>query len=658
MATLDLGKIKFTWKAAYSGVTAYEKDDVVSYGGNVYICKLAATNILPTNTTYWDVMVQGVNILTTLGDLATHNGTSTVRFGLGPAGQVLTASPSGIIWAPASGWRGQTPLQNITRQWVFPSGYLGGSNIPWLGEVGMGPSTSNLRIACGLPNPRLGPRTAPRGGYNQVGISMYLNDQYEVVARGTTEYGLVGKYAHTHNHANTTVHMSFSGEFGLLESNDHFVQIHLAGAAGAAMALTKNGDVFFMGYNGYGLAGAGHTTDVYAWTKIPYLGPGASVSGLSCRIIGLWISQELNGQQGSLCTAFAIDENYRLWSWGYNGQGECGIGNTTTPQTTPQLVTGLPNCQMIHARPGAVMGVDNVGQLFTWGLGNNGWHGLGSTSAFTSPQVVSGMTNVYDIECHAGSHFTSAWTRQHQSYVLKSNGELFGAGYNGVGQLGNGSTTDSSSYVRCNPTLTFSTFLVNGNSNNVTVYGIGGTPGSSNNRLYGWGYNGTTQLGNNSTTNSSAAVQPDAICDTTRNRTFTYINAVTSNSDRVFPRDNIVKIWPYNYSQTQHGIFAQDNLGRVYFIGAGANFGTYRNDNAGITYSRPVLMPGPWSSEDGAVGTDFTVYNVYESGYNYGSVTNNLLQTSDGRIWHLGNNSEGEFSSDLGFNGRWMVLNP
>ena len=91
MATLDLGKIKFTWKSAYSGATAYEKDDVVSYNGNSYVCKLATTaGTLPTNTTYWDVMAQGAGLATTLGDLITHNGTAAVRFGIGAAGQVLS----------------------------------------------------------------------------------------------------------------------------------------------------------------------------------------------------------------------------------------------------------------------------------------------------------------------------------------------------------------------------------------------------------------------------------------------------------------------------------------------------------------------------------------------------------------------------------------
>ena len=52
MATVNLGSIKFKWKGTYSGATAYTVDDVVEYNGSSYICKLASTGNLPTNTTY------------------------------------------------------------------------------------------------------------------------------------------------------------------------------------------------------------------------------------------------------------------------------------------------------------------------------------------------------------------------------------------------------------------------------------------------------------------------------------------------------------------------------------------------------------------------------------------------------------------------------
>jgi hypothetical protein len=45
------------WMGAYSGATAYSPYDVVSYNGSSYICILASTGNLPTNTTYWNLVV-------------------------------------------------------------------------------------------------------------------------------------------------------------------------------------------------------------------------------------------------------------------------------------------------------------------------------------------------------------------------------------------------------------------------------------------------------------------------------------------------------------------------------------------------------------------------------------------------------------------------
>jgi len=655
MATLDLGKIRFTWKSAYSGATAYEKDDVVSYNGNAYVCKLASTGNVPTNTTYWDLMVQGMNVLTTLGDLATYNGTATVRFGIGANGQVLTASASGLAWAPPSGFQGNAVYVNTTRPWIAGPNLVGTGNEPWLGD----PIAGNLRIATGMPNPRLGPRAWSRQGYTRGGVANFLNDKFEYIARGTTEYGLVGKYAHSHNHANLTSFMAFSGEFGLMRAGDYFVQIHHCSASGSMVALTKDGDVFFLGYNGQGLAGAGHTTDVYAWTKVPYLGPDASVGGLSCKIIGLTTSLDCNGSQADNNTIYAIDSSYRLWAWGYNGNGECGIGNTVSPQTTPQLVSALPNVRMIHARPRLVMAVNNLGQLYTWGVNDQGQLGLGNTTNYTSPQAVSGATSVYDIESNASSYYSAGWYNYGCSYYMKNNGELYGTGYNNNGNLGNGNTTNQTAFVRCGTSQTFAEFHVNGNGEQKCVAAIGGTPGSPNGQFWSWGYNGEGQTGDGTTTSYSTPTRPSTVCDQTRNRSFTYVNGVTTNSDRVFPRDNIVKIFPWTYEHAGTGWHVQDSTGRMYHMGRGTNFGTYRTDNGNISYTRPVIMPGPWCSEDGNTGlTDVSIVGFRNMGYPQGSLTNNYMLLSDGRVLYQGNNDEGQFSSDTGWNGRYMVMNP
>ena len=110
MATVNLGLIKFRWQGAYAGGTAYVKDDVVSYNGSSYVCILASTGNLPTNTTYWNVMSQAGTDITSLsglaqGDILYYNGTDWVRLGAGTSGQVLQTNGTGAnpSWVDASG---------------------------------------------------------------------------------------------------------------------------------------------------------------------------------------------------------------------------------------------------------------------------------------------------------------------------------------------------------------------------------------------------------------------------------------------------------------------------------------------------------------------------------------------------------------------------
>jgi len=89
------------------------------------------------------------------------------------------------------------------------------------------------------------------------------------------------------------------------------------------------------------------------------------------------------------------------------------------------------------------------------------------------------------------------------------------------------------------------------------------------------------------------------------------------------------------------------------------NFGSYRSDNTTIAYARPILLPGPWSSEDGhATLADVTIVGHRNAAYPYSPGFCQQLLLSDGRVLMMSSNSEAEFSSDTGFNGRYMVMNP
>ena len=96
MATVNLGSLKFNWKGTYNGSTPYAIDDVVEYNGSSYICILASTGNLPTNTTYFQPMAtkgtDGTDVgttLTTQGDILYRDGSGLQRLPKGTANQVL-----------------------------------------------------------------------------------------------------------------------------------------------------------------------------------------------------------------------------------------------------------------------------------------------------------------------------------------------------------------------------------------------------------------------------------------------------------------------------------------------------------------------------------------------------------------------------------------
>lgn len=81
---IDLGKLRFHFAGAYDASTTYEVNDIVKYGGNVYAYTYAlkTSNNLPTDNTYWALMIEGFKfegVYATgtayqIGDGVTHGG--------------------------------------------------------------------------------------------------------------------------------------------------------------------------------------------------------------------------------------------------------------------------------------------------------------------------------------------------------------------------------------------------------------------------------------------------------------------------------------------------------------------------------------------------------------------------------------------------------
>lgn len=105
---LDLGKLRFNWKGVFNNTVEYSYNDIVKYGANLYAYKASAatTGFIPTNTTYWVLVTEGIvwrgtytaNDIYFKNDLVT-DGTSTYIVTTGhtapnPAGALPNANTS------------------------------------------------------------------------------------------------------------------------------------------------------------------------------------------------------------------------------------------------------------------------------------------------------------------------------------------------------------------------------------------------------------------------------------------------------------------------------------------------------------------------------------------------------------------------------------
>lgn len=58
MAKQILGRVSIRLKGEYNSTTDYEKLDIVSYNGSSYACLKDCVGVLPTDTTYWQVLAE------------------------------------------------------------------------------------------------------------------------------------------------------------------------------------------------------------------------------------------------------------------------------------------------------------------------------------------------------------------------------------------------------------------------------------------------------------------------------------------------------------------------------------------------------------------------------------------------------------------------
>jgi len=244
-----------------------------------------------------------------------------------------------------------------------------------------------------------------------------------------------------------------------------------------SLALMSDGTVKAWGYNSYGELGMGNTTPYYTPTTIPGL------TGVKAVVAGY-------------LSSYAIMSDGSVKSWGNNAYGQLGNGSTSTV-LTPTTIPGLASVKQLAIGIYHAVALINDGTVKTWGYGNFGQLGTGSNASYYSPTQVTGLTDVKQVSAGYYSLF-----------ALLNDGTAKAWGNSDNGELG------TSIYGTYNYTpITISNLsgirmLISGSRSRHSIALM------NDGSVKSWGYNGSGQLGNGSTSNSpTPGTVPSLICD-------------------------------------------------------------------------------------------------------------------------------------------------
>jgi alpha-tubulin suppressor-like RCC1 family protein len=173
------------------------------------------------------------------------------------------------------------------------------------------------------------------------------------------------------------------------------------------VALKSDGTLWACGRNNFGQLGDGTSTDRHTFVSIM---PAVS---------------DWSGVAAGYYHSIAVRQNGTLWGWGRNNYGQIGDSTTTNKNVPTQEALGDTDWETVASGYNHSLALKNDGSLWGWGYNNYAMIGDGTrTSRSTPTQEASSATDWVALD---GGNY--------HSLALKSDGTLWGWGYNNYGQL-------------------------------------------------------------------------------------------------------------------------------------------------------------------------------------------------------------------------------
>ena len=348
-------------------------------------------------------------------------------------------------------------------------------------------------------------------------------------------------------------------------------------------AILTTGKVKCWGRNNYGQLGLGdlinRKTDAQMGDNLPFVSLGTNRT-----------ATDISAGMYHTC---ALLDNNTVKCWGLAANGQLGYGNTTNQGTTGSqmgdalgsvdLGTGRTAVQIVVGSYHSCAILDNA-SLKCWGYNANGQLGVGSTTQYGSAANQMG-TNLPTISLGTGRTATAIGAGDQTTCAVLDNGSLKCWGRNNVGQLGQGSTAtigsaanqmgDNLAAINLNTAATVSRITVGGN-HTCAVMSDGAL------RCFGYGANG--RLGSGGTGNiGTTAAQMSGLAAVVLPTGKTAVSVMANDRTTcAILSDQTLRCFGYNGYGTV-GIGTVTDWGTT---------STQMGDNLGVTYSVVTGRPG------------------------------------------------------------------
>ena len=444
----------------------------------------------------------------------------------------------------------------------------------------------------------------------------------------------------------------------------------ISAGAFTLFALRTDGNLFGWGYNGQGQSGTGVAGGLIT-------SPTVVTGGKLWRsVCGGWLH------------AMAIRDNGELWVWGNNQEGNFGNGASGTISATPIQVAALSNVMSMGAGYFHSLAITANGSFYAWGYNLNGQLGVGDTTNRLSPTSVGvsvGIRPVVGNTCSMvlrSNGFISLWGDNAKGQIrlapggnrltpyspgvtirtastgcgdffiaINGDGTVVAWGDNSSGQLGIGATSAATSFpvpVHATWPVSKMTSALRGQYNAAAV--------KSDGTVWSWSNNGNGQVGDTSTLPRSTPVQATGVTGVTS------ISGGGDYGDHVLALDFLGRVtaWGRNTEgQVGDGTNATPRTTPAVIASA-----SWRAIAAGDEHSLAINSSGnvqSWGLDssgqlgnDAAFTSSFTpvavstasVFNIIQVA---AGNAHSVALRADGTVWTWGSDASGQLGNDAAF---------